>query len=115
GAELNLVNACTRSRRDEHLLELVDVEVRDADRTGVALLARSLHSRPRPGGAALGPMDDVKVDVIDAEAPKALLGLLRRIVAAGIELRGKEQILARDAAVSDCLADALLVAIGLRR
>src|SRR4051812_3152810 len=60
-------------------------------------------------------MDDVEVEVVDPEAPEAPLGFPRWIVAAGIELRGEEQVLAGNVAVSDRLADALLVAIRLRR
>jgi hypothetical protein len=60
-------------------------------------------------------VDDVEVDAIDAEPPEAALDLGDRILAAGIELRGEEDLLAGQAAPAQRLPDALLVAVRLRR
>src|SRR5205085_11772354 len=105
-----------RARRAEQLIELFDAEVRNADRLRVAELARPLHPRPGPGGPALGPVDDVQIDLIDTQPVQAALGLRGRIGSTpGIELGRDEELLARDAALAQRLPDARLVAVGLRR
>ena len=60
-------------------------------------------------------MDDVEVDVLDAQPLQAALRLHLGVLRAGMELRRDEDLLARDAAVAQGPADALLVAVGLRR
>src|SRR5204863_2589059 len=66
GAELHLVDHWRDGGDGEQRLQFADVEVGDADRAGVAQLARPFHARPGPGGTALRPVDDVQVDVVDA-------------------------------------------------
>src|SRR6202012_3826129 len=61
-----------------------------------------------------GPVNDVEVHVVDAEALEALLRLRRRIGARGIELGGDEHLVARDAAGAYPGPHAGLVAVGLR-
>ena len=90
------------------------VEVRDADRARIAALVRTLHPGPGPGRAALRPVDDVEVDLVDAEPLQAPLRLGLRVLLRRIELRRDEDLLARHAAVAQRAADALLVAVGLR-
>ncbi len=114
GAELHLVDHRGRAGDAHHLLDLGHAEVRDADRARVAALAGRLHPRPGPGRALLGPVDDVEVDLLDAEPLEAVLGLGGRVGARGIELRRDEDLVARDAAVAQRAADARLVAVGLR-
>ena len=58
-------------------------------------------------------MHDVQVDFVDAEPPEALLSLGGRVLARGIELGGDEHLLARQAALAQRLARALLVPVGL--
>ncbi|HEY1592888.1 MAG TPA: hypothetical protein VGF81_13920 [Solirubrobacteraceae bacterium] len=58
-------------------------------------------------------MDDVEVDVVDAETAEAPLGLCGRVLAGGIELRGDEHLFTRDATLAQPLADTLLVPIRL--
>src|SRR4051812_5315038 len=113
-AELCLVDDGRGARRGRELLELVDAEVRDPDRSRAAELARSLHSRPGPRGTTLRPVDDVEVDLVDAEPPQAVLRRGRRVLVPRIELGGEEDLLARHAALAKPLADALLVAVRLR-
>ena len=61
-------------------------------------------------------MDDVEVDVVDAEPLEAPFRLGRRIGAtAGIELRRHEELVTRDAALAQPLPDAFFVAVRLRR
>jgi hypothetical protein len=55
-------------------------------------------------------VDDVEVDGVDAEALATAPGLRLGVVARRIELRGDEDVLARDTAVAQRLADAALVA-----
>jgi hypothetical protein len=59
-------------------------------------------------------VDDVQIDLINAQPPQALLRLGGRIATRGIELGRYEHVLARDAAVGERAADALLVPVGLR-
>src|SRR4029077_13997114 len=102
-------------RRCEQLPQLVDAEVGDPDRPRIPELTRVLHSGPGPGRAALGPVDDVEVDVVDPESLQAALGLGDRVLSSGKELGGDEDLLARDAALAQPLSDALLVAVRLCR
>src|SRR3954454_15324980 len=91
-AELHLVDD-GRDRGDgEHLVELLDAEVRHADRAREPAFLRLLHPGPRPGRAALRPVDDVEVDVVEAEPLEASLRLRDRIVAARVELRRHEDL-----------------------
>src|SRR5271166_6702215 len=112
-AELDLVEGRWDRGGRDHLVQLADIEVGDADRARVAELASPLHARPGPERTALGPVDDVEVDVVEAEPPQAPLSLGGRIRARGIELGRDEHVLARDAALTQRTADALLVAVGL--
>ena len=59
-------------------------------------------------------MDDVEVDLVDAEPSQAALDLRRRVAARRVELGGDEHLLAGDTAVAKRTPDAPLVAVGLR-
>src|SRR3954451_4799732 len=85
-AELNLVDDGRARGAGEHLVELLDAEVRDADRAREATVLRLLHFGPRPGRAGLRPVDDVEVAVVEAEPLETSLRLRDRIVAARVEL-----------------------------
>src|SRR4051794_20743248 len=113
GTELDLVHDGSLVGDRQERVQLVDAEVRDADRAGVPLVARRLHSRPRPRRTALRPVDDVEVDVLEAEAFETLLCLGRRILVLRIELRRHVDLVAREAARPQRSAHALLVAVGL--
>src|SRR5689334_456942 len=65
-AERNLVDHRLHRGDLEHLLQLADVEVRNPDRSCIAQLARPFHAGPGPRRTALGPVDDVEVDVVEA-------------------------------------------------
>ena len=65
--ELDLVDDRRHGRVGNDLIELVWVEVRHADRSGVAALASGLHPGPGPGRPTFRPVNDVQVDVVDAE------------------------------------------------
>src|SRR5436305_12627770 len=78
-------------------------------------LTRSLHPGPRPGRAALGPVDDVQIDVVDPESLQAAFDLPNRVLPRRKELGGDEDLLARDTALAQPLSDAFLVAVGLCR
>ena len=113
-AELNLIDSRRRARDRDHLFELLDAEVRDSDRARESPLARRLHSRPGPRRPTLGPVNDVQIDLVELEPAEAALDLRHRVPAGRIELRGDEDLLAGDAAVSKRPPDAPLVAVGLR-
>ena len=112
--ELHLVDHRSDGRAGDDLIELVGVEVRDADRPGVAARAGGLHPGPRPGGPASRPVDEVEVDVVDPEPLDAVGGLSERVAPAGVELRRDEHLVARDAALAQRSADARLVSVRLR-
>src|SRR4029077_1283510 len=97
------------------LVDLGHAVVRHADRARVPRRLRALHAVPRPGRPARRPVDDVEVDLVDAEALEAVLRLGLRVLAAGIELRRDEDVLARHAALAQGAPDARLVAVRLRR
>src|SRR5262249_41669251 len=73
----------------------------------------SLHPRPSPRRTALRPMNDVEVDVVDTETLQALLDFGDRVARAWVELRRDEHLIARHAAVLQCPADTLFVAVSL--
>jgi hypothetical protein len=58
-------------------------------------------------------VDDVEVDVVDAEALEAALDLGLWVLTVGIELGGDEDLVAGHAAVAQRPPDARLVAVGL--
>src|SRR5262245_3522812 len=97
----------------QQLPKLAAVEVGDTDRSRISELACPLHPGPRPRRAALGPMDDVEIDVDEAETLEAPLDLRDGISERGMELRGDEHLVPRDAALAQALTDALLVAVRL--
>src|SRR5579864_2155480 len=103
GAELDLVNHGHNRCARKHLLQLAGVEVGDTDRARIAKLARLLHPGPRPGRAARWPVDDVEVDVVDAETLQAPFDLCNRVRPRRKELRGDEHVLARNAALAQTL------------
>src|SRR2546430_3243514 len=112
-AELHLVHAGRHARAGQQRFDLGDAVVGDADRPRVAELTCSLHSGPRPARAALGPVDDVEVEVVDAELLEAARGLLDRVSVPGVELGRDEHLVARDLGLAEALPDAFLVAVGL--
>ena len=75
GVELHLVDDRRLLGALHRSVDLVSVEVRDADRTCVAELACTFHSGPGPERAAGRPVDDVEVDVVEAEPAQAGLEL----------------------------------------
>src|SRR6266480_6386364 len=97
-AELHLVDDGRIARDRKDGVELLDTEVRYADRPRVPQFLGPLHARPRPGRTALRPVNDVEVDVVDAQALQALLRLDHRVLAAWVELGRDEHVLARDTA-----------------
>ena len=112
--KLDLVDGRGDAARRDHLVEVGRAEVGHADRPGEPALLRPLHAGPRPHRAALRPVHQVQVHLVDAELAQALLGLGDRVLAARVELGGDEHLVARHAAVPQRLADAGLVAVGLR-
>src|SRR5450631_2273293 len=114
-AELHLVDRGRAGGSGEQSLQFAHVEVGDTDRTGIAELAGPLHTRPGPGRTASGPVDEVQVQVVEAEALEALFRLGGGILSGGMELRGDVDIVTGYAAVEERPADALLVAAGLGR
>src|SRR6266481_6015959 len=111
--ELHLVHDGRDSCLSDHLLQFSDVEVGHADRAGEAELTSTFHPGPRPGGTTLRPVNDVHVDVVDAEALQAALNLGHRVLVAWIELCGKEHLPARHSALSQTPPDAFLIEVGL--
>src|SRR4051812_26965897 len=114
-AELHLVDDRPHLGDGEHLVELRDAVVRDADRARVAARVGALHAVPGAGRAALRPVDDVQVDPVDAEPLQARARFLLGVSATGMELRGDEDLLARHPAGPQRPSDARLVAVRLRR
>src|SRR5699024_8424952 len=82
-------------------------EVRDADGLDQPALAQFDESAPGVdvlADAGIGPMDEVQVEVVEAEPGQGLLGagdgFVESVVTAG-DLRGDEQLLAVDGGVRD--------------
>lgn len=105
-----------------HLFNMPDAKIADTDTLCLALIVQLLKSLPLLLSALLGSAGAVNeeqvnvlslgVDFPDA-VQAALVGLLRG--AARVQnLGGEENILARDAALLDCVADFLLILVELR-
>ncbi|OUE16297.1 hypothetical protein CMMCA002_09085 [Clavibacter michiganensis subsp. michiganensis] len=99
------------------LLQVLREEVGDADRADEALGVQRLEGLPGLDVQAVlrvGPVDQVEVHRVDAELAPAVLegaaGAVRALVAVA-ELRGDEELLARDARRLDGGAHALLVVV----
>jgi hypothetical protein len=58
-------------------------------------------------------VDEIQVDLAHAETDKALFGLIGGVLAAGLELRGDEHLVALETALSQRPADTLLIAVSL--
>ncbi len=98
--------------------EMVLVEVGDADRTGEPASLQRQQPTPAVHVLALltrGPVDQVEIDVVEAEAFQArgqrVLGRLVALVGGG-QFGGDEQLLARHTRRRDRTADRGLVAVG---
>jgi len=114
-AELHLIHDRPDLGDRQQLVELAHAVVRDADRARMAAFVRAFHPGPSPGRAALRPVDDVEVQLVDSQPFQAPPCLGLRVLPRRVELGGDEDLLARHAAVAQRATDALLVAIGLRR
>jgi hypothetical protein len=91
------------------------VEVRHADGLGQALAVELLHRPPGAVVVAEGLMDQVEVDVVEAESLQRRLERPLGVALADVldpEFGGDEQLAARDAAGGDGAADGLLVLVG---
>ncbi len=99
-------------------LEVLDAEVGDADRARAPFLVDAFEGTPGVDEAVFArhrPVDQVEVDVVEAEAAETgLEGRQSRVVTLlGVpELGRDEDVLAGDARGRDRGADALLVAVG---
>ena len=87
----------------------VGVEVGDPDRLDQPLLVQVLHGPPGAVVVPEGLVDQVQVEVVEAESGQRLLeGSLGAVLAAVLDpqLGGDKQLVPRDAAVGDGPADA---------
>src|SRR4051812_16902199 len=74
----------------------------------------ALHSSPRPRCAALRPVDQVQVHVVEPESLEASFELRHRVLARRKELGRDEYVVARYTALAQALTDTFLVAVHLR-
>jgi hypothetical protein len=103
-------------RGDLVLIDQVDQpihrEVRHTDRPDSALPKEVLHRTPLAVVVAEGLVDQIEVEVVQAEALKRLLKGALGVGFAGVldpNLGGDEQVLARDAAAPDRATDRFFV------
>ena len=115
--QLDLVDVRDALRVGEQLLEMRHEEVADADRAR-APSAYALERAPRVEPlAGDGPVDEVEVDVIEAEPLQAGVERAQRAVVALVvvpQLRRDEDLLAREPLVAHRGADVGLVAVDAR-
>ncbi len=117
--DLDLVHLGDLVRVREELLEMRHQVVRHADVLRAAVRLQLLERAPGLAAAPLDrPMDQVEVDVLEAEPLHARIeGAERRVVAVIVvpQLRRDEHLAARKAARAEALADVDLVAVDARR
>jgi len=104
--------------RDLVVLDQVDepigVEVRDADRTDPAFPVEVLHRPPLAVVVAVRLVDQIQIEVVQAQAPKRCLERPLGVVLAGVldpEFGGDEQLLAGNTALRDRPPYRLLVVV----
>jgi hypothetical protein len=107
-------------RRDVVVVDEVDqpvgVEVGDPDRLDQPLLVQALHRAPGAVVVPEGLVDQVQVEVVEAESDqRPLEGSLGAVLAAVLDpqLGGDEQLVPTDAAGGDCPADGRFVPVRL--
>src|SRR5262245_4213138 len=92
--------------------------VADADRPRTAIVMEVLESSPRFGSLACDrPVNEIEVDVIEAEPLHALVERAEGAIVSVVvvpQLRRHEDLVARDAAGADRLSDVALVVIEAR-
>jgi hypothetical protein len=105
-------------RRDLVVLDQVDepvgIEVRDADCARDPLAVQLLHRAPRGVVVAERMVDQVEVEVVEAETlERGLEGATRGVLALILnpQLRRDEQLVAGDPARLDCPTDSLFVQV----
>ena len=112
---LDLVDRRGEAGAVDEVDEPVGVEVRDADGPDRALLVEGAHGAPGAVVVTVGLMDQVEVEVVEAEALQRGVERLRGVLLARVlhpQLGGDEQLLAGDAAGGDGATDGSLVAVG---
>src|SRR5690242_7391444 len=77
--ELHLVYNRRHGSYGQQLIQFAQAEIGDTNRAGIAQLTCPLHSRPRSGWAAKGPVHQVEIDILRAEPLQAVLRLDRWI------------------------------------
>src|SRR5579875_186989 len=117
--DLDLVGGRDHGRLGEEPVEVVLLEVRDADRPDLAALVHLLHRLPRldeVADARQRPVHEEEVDVAEVERLEALLegaGSGVGVVEAVVQLARDEDLATVDPGGTDGLADLLLVAVHL--
>lgn len=95
--------------------QAVRVEVRHADRPYPTLLVEVLHGAPRAVNVAVRLVDQVQVEVVEAEPPQRGVEGVTGGFLTGVlhpQFGRDEQFVSRDAARGDRPPDGLLVAVG---
>src|SRR5438552_4773068 len=118
GMKLDLVHGGWDGRRGEQFLQVANRVVADPDRAGESLVADLLQRLPGfLPQARHGPVDQVQVDVVEAELAATLLERpQRRLVAVVVvpELRRDEDLFPRDPALPDRGPEIPFVPVELR-
>ena len=114
GVQLHLVHCGQLVDRLAEVGQAVRIEVADADGADLALLIRLGHRAPRADVVAHGLVDEIEVEVVDAEIlHRAVDGGLSALIARvrHPELRGNKEVGAGHAGFGYRLADGGLVAV----
>src|SRR3984893_4256641 len=98
-AELHLIDHRRNCGCPQHLVQLANAEVGNANGACIPELTRALHARPRSGRTTLRPVNQVQIDIVRSEPLQAALSL------------GDEDLLAWHAALAERLPDAFLLTI----
>src|SRR5690606_34348446 len=117
GVQLHLVDGRHGARLGDDALEVGAVEVRDADRAALAVVADLLHREPGLDVAVevgTRPVDEVEVHVVQTQLLEAQVDRVEGRLGALVgvpQLRRDEELLARDARLLDRPTDSHLVAV----
>src|SRR3954451_16393893 len=112
GMRLDLIDRRYDVVVHDEIHHAVRMKVAHADRADASLAVQLLHRAPRAVDVADRLVDEVEIERLELQTLHRTVECATRLVVPGVtdpQLRGDKDLLARDAAAPDCIADRLLI------